>query len=39
MFDVKLLELLVYGMGTTFFVLILFYFVIKLLVKIFPEEV
>lgn len=31
-----LLNLMIYGMGTTFFVLILFYFVIKGLVKLFP---
>lgn len=31
-------KLLVYGMGTTFFVLILFYFLIRALVKVFPEK-
>ena len=33
-----LFKLLTYGMGTTFFVLILFYFVIRVLVKVFPEK-
>ncbi|MBU5425748.1 OadG family protein [Tissierella pigra] len=36
--DNILLKLLIYGMGTTFFVLILFYFVIRILVKVFPEK-
>ncbi|MCQ4925319.1 OadG-related small transporter subunit [Tissierella carlieri] len=36
--DVILFKLLAYGMGTTFFVLILFYFVIRILVKSFPEK-
>ncbi|NLY86560.1 MAG: OadG family protein [Tissierellia bacterium] len=34
----KLIELLVFGMGTTFLVLILFYFLVKLLVKVFSER-
>jgi len=34
----KLVELLVFGMGTTFLVLILFYFLVKLLVKVFSER-
>ncbi|MDR7857690.1 OadG family protein [Tissierella sp.] len=33
-----LLNLMLYGMGTTFFVLILFYFVIKGLTKLFPVK-
>ena len=33
-----LFKLLTYGMCTTFFVLILFYFVIRVLVKVFPEK-
>ncbi|WP_159429067.1 MULTISPECIES: OadG family protein [Tissierellales] len=32
------LRLLLYGMITTFFILIVFYFLIKLLNKIFPEK-
>ncbi|NLV87942.1 MAG: OadG family protein [Tissierellia bacterium] len=32
------LELLIFGMGTTFFVLILFYFLVKILVKVFAEK-
>lgn len=36
--DVILIKLLTYGMGATFFVLILFYFVIRALVKAFPEK-
>lgn len=32
------LKMLLYGMGTTFTILIIFYFAIKLLVKIFPEK-
>lgn len=33
-----LIRLLVQGMGTTFFVLILFYFLVRILVKAFPEK-
>lgn len=36
--DDILIKLLIYGMGTTFIVLILFYFLIRALVKIFPEK-
>jgi len=32
----KGLEIMLYGMGTTFFMLILFYTVIRLLNKVFP---
>jgi len=32
------LEMMLYGIGTTFLILILFYFVVKLLVKLFPEK-
>ncbi|SCG84029.1 hypothetical protein DW1_2465 [Proteiniborus sp. DW1] len=32
------LEMMLYGIGTTFTILILFYFVIKILTKIFPEK-
>ena len=32
------MKLLAYGMGTTFIVLILFYFLIRALVKLFPEK-
>jgi hypothetical protein len=31
-------KMLLYGMGATFSTLIIFYFVIKLLVKMFPKE-
>lgn len=32
------LEMMLYGIATTFSILIIFYFGIKLLVKIFPEK-
>jgi len=32
------LEMMVYGMGTTFSILILFYLIIKGLTKLFPEK-
>lgn len=31
-------KMLLYGMGTTFTILIIFYFSIKLMVKIFPDK-
>gem|GEM_PF-5056379 len=33
-----LIKLLIQGMGTTFLVLIIFYFLVRLLVKVFPEK-
>lgn len=37
--DIRLgFEMMLYGIGTTFIILILFYFVVKLLVKLFPEK-
>ncbi|SDY93933.1 Oxaloacetate decarboxylase, gamma chain [Proteiniborus ethanoligenes] len=32
------LEMMLYGIGTTFSILIIFYFSIKLLSKLFPEK-
>ncbi|WP_352420778.1 OadG family protein [Proteiniborus sp.] len=32
------LEMMLYGIATTFSILIIFYFAIKLLAKIFPEK-
>ncbi|MGF7060115.1 OadG family protein [Brassicibacter mesophilus] len=32
------LTMMLYGMGTTFSILIIFYFMIKLLAKVFPQK-
>lgn len=32
------LEMMLYGIGTTFTILIIFYFAIKILAKLFPEK-
>lgn len=32
------LDMMLYGIGTTFVILILLYFVIRLLVKVFPDK-
>ncbi len=34
----KLIELLIFGMGTTFIVLIAFYFLVRILVRLFAEK-
>ncbi|NLK43584.1 MAG: OadG family protein [Tissierellia bacterium] len=36
--DRVLIELLIFGMGTTFIVLIMFYFLVKILVKVFSNR-